>query len=280
MIKPVLKWGGLFAAGVAIANSLVLDTCFFETNTFDIGNNEQKKKITLLLLTDVHLKKTLSPLHEKLAKRVHELQPDIILIAGDLIDKHGVAEPAEKFMAMLPQSIPKMGIMGNHDHKSEVSLQHHKQLYAQNNGVLLVNESRKYSVAEHHITVTGLDDYIEGEASLADAVANVGREENHILLIHSPKQQEKVKKQLKKINKNREENDRLNIQYIFAGHNHGGQVRFFGYAPVMPEKSGKYMNGWYNNTPPFLYVSKGFGTTTLPFRFGAKSEITLLNLWV
>lgn len=128
--------------------------------------------------------------------------------------------------------------------------------------------------------ITGLDDFIEGDASFKDAVKNVGREENHILLIHSPKQQDKVLEKIKKMNAKRSEEKQLNIQYIFAGHNHGGQVRIFGYAPALPEKSGKYMNGWYNHKPPYLYVSRGFGTSTLPVRFCARSEVTVFNLGV
>lgn len=82
------------------------------------------------------------------------------------------------------------------------------------------------------------------------------------------------------MNQLRNDEEKLNLQYIFAGHNHGGQVRIFGFAPVMPEKSGHYVNGWYNAKSPYLYVSKGFGTSTLPFRFGARAELTVFDLGV
>jgi predicted MPP superfamily phosphohydrolase len=44
---------------------------------------------------------------------------------------------------------------------------------------------------------------------------------------------------------------------------------------VLPKKSGNYINGWYNKEEPYLYVSNGFGTSEVPFRFGARPEITM-----
>lgn len=280
MNKKFIKWGMIASAGMFLFDALILEKYFFEVNVFEIGKRGTGKKVKLLLLTDLHLGKRLSPSYEKLAGKVNEIDPDLILIAGDLVDEFGTFAPAVKFFNLLNKSIPKVGIMGNHDHKSVVSLLEFKQLYAENNGTLLMNESTAFSFGGNRIMVTGLDDFIEGDADFSKAVKDVGREENHILLIHSPKQQEKVLKKTKKINADRSEDRQLDIQYIFAGHNHGGQVRILGYAPVMPEKSGKYMNGWYNNKPPYLYVSKGFGTSTLPFRFCARSEVTVFNFGV
>ncbi|HEX8279449.1 MAG TPA: metallophosphoesterase [Segetibacter sp.] len=280
MNKKILQWGSLLTSGLLLLDMLFLETYFFDVNTFYIGRNNGGKKIKLLLLTDLHFKKRLGLAHLKLAKKVNSLRPDLILIAGDIVDEYGTAAPAKKFFNLLNYSIPKIAILGNHDHKSVVTTQEYRELLAQNNGVLLLNETVSHRVEGHKITITGVDDFIEGEPSLVDAVEQIGREENHLLLIHSPKQQEKIKKQLKKINGNRTEDQRLNIQYIFAGHNHGGQVRLLGYAPVMPKKAGKYFNGWYNNKPPYLYVSKGFGTSTLPFRFSSRAEVTVFNYGV
>ena len=128
--------------------------------------------------------------------------------------------------------------------------------------------------------ITGLDDLLEGDADLFRALDGVKREPHHLALIHSPLQQERLRKDLHRINTDRSEADRINISYLFAGHNHGGQVTFFGlFAPILPPKAGDYVNGWYNDEKPFLYVSKGFGTSTVPFRFWARAEITLLHYY-
>lgn len=280
MNKKILKWGAFLSAGLLLLDMLLLETLFFEVNTFNIGKSKGTKKIKLLLLTDLHFKRNYWIFHKKLVNKVNALKPDLILIAGDLVDEFGTAAPAAKFLQQLDSAIPKIGIMGNHDHKSEVSLNDFINLYERNKGFLLVNESKLFEFDGNQLMITGLDDFIEGKANFYHAIKGIKNPENHLLLIHSPKQQEKVKKELKKINEVRKPGEQIQIQYIFAGHNHGGQVRFLAYAPVMPEKSGKYMNGWYNKKPPFLYVSKGFGTSTLPLRFLARSEVTVFNWWI
>ena len=266
--------------GLGLLYALLYEKYFFEIKTFCIGKKSSPLKIKILFLTDLHFKKFLDPSYRKLARKINELKPDLILFGGDVIDEHGTYAPARQFFALVNTSIPKLAIMGNHDHKNRVRLDTYKRLYKQNNCTLLVNESKQVTVRGKKLVVTGVDDFIEGNPSFAGAVENIGKEENHILLIHSPLQQEGILQELKEINGLRGEDNQLNIQYIFAGHNHGGQVCLFGFAPKLPEFAGNYLKGWYNARPPYLYLSKGFGTSTLPFRFGARSEATLFLLGV
>lgn len=266
--------------GSAILDALFLEKYFFEIKTFHIGKKGSNQKMKLLFLTDLHFQKSLGPSFKKLANKINDINPDLILISGDVIDEDGMYAPAKQFFSLLRYSIPKVTIMGNHDHKSRVRIQTYKQLYEQSNCRLLINESTEYAIAGKRLMVTGVDDFIEGNASFSKAVKDVGKEDNHVLLIHSPLQQETILQEMKKINALRPEESKLNIQYIFAGHNHGGQVCILGYAPILPAKAGNYLKGWYNDQPPYLYLSKGFGTATLPVRFGARSEVTVFYLGV
>lgn len=265
---------------VVMLDALFLEKYFFEVKSFDIGKRSNSKKIKLLLLTDLHFRKWVWPFHIKLARKINRLKPDLILISGDIVDQTGIIAPAIKFFDLLNQTIPKAAILGNHDHKNHVNIQEYKELFEQHNCAFLMNASKVFTIDGERVMITGVDDFIEGHASFTKAVKDVGKEKNHILLVHSPLQQETVQKEIKKINATRGEDEQLNIQYIFAGHNHGGQVTFLGFVPVLPEKSGNYLNGWYNSQPPYLYVSKGFGTSALPFRFGSRSEVTVFNLGV
>ncbi len=265
---------------MALLDALFLEKYFFEINVFRIGKKGSDKEIKLLFLTDLHFKKFLNPSFRKLARKINFINPDLIMISGDLIDEDGIYHPAKDFFAMINYSIPKVGIMGNHDHKNRVRLKTYRQLYATHNGFLLQNESISFTIRGKRLMVTGIDDFIEGQPSFSRAINTVGREENHVLLIHSPMQQDTILTELKEVNLSREEDARLNIQYIFAGHNHGGQVCIFGFAPILPKYAGKYLKGWYNKEPPYLYLSKGFGTSTLPIRFGARSEVTVFKLGV
>lgn len=70
------------------------------------------------------------------------------------------------------------------------------------------------------------------------------------MLLPSSLQQEAAIRQIKRHNDGREKPNQLRVNYVFAGHNHGGQVRLPGYVPYLPNKSGRYVNGWYNQGPP------------------------------
>lgn len=281
--KKSIQWtAGIVAAGLSalLLDAFILEKFFFEVKYFDIGKTGGRKRLKLLLLSDLHFKKRLWSYHQRLATKIHALQPDLILLTGDTLDSSGQTNPLHKFLGLLPQETPKVAVPGNHDHKAHASLSTLRQVYQEHNCTLLLNESVSLAVRGTQLTISGLDDFIEGSENLAAAVTDIGQEAHHFLLIHSPLQQEPVQKEIARINQSRSPDRKLTISYIFAGHNHGGQLTLFGYAPKLPAKSGPYVKGWYNSRKPYLYVSKGFGTTTVPFRLGARSEVTLFNYFV
>lgn len=280
MDRKWLKWalaGTVIAGAAVLLDAWFLEKYFFEIRHFNIGDKHDRKKLKLLLLTDLHFGEKLFPFQKRLIKTINRIKPDLLLIAGDIIDQHGTWQPAREFFRSLSRSIPKVAIPGNHDHKNDVSIELLDLICRQNNCRLLRNESQVYNLRGKRVVVSGVDDFIESHGSLQKAVEGIGREEHHLLLVHSPLQQEQVQKEMKRINAARKKEDRLNIQYIFAGHNHGGQIRLPGFVPVLPEKSGDYIEGWYNDKPPYLYVSRGFGTSAVPFRFMARSEVVVFK---
>lgn len=278
----LLIGAGIGATGalLLLSYSLFFSKYFFQIKRFALGRKKPEQRIRIVLLTDLHFKRRLWPFHQRLLRTIRALKPDLILIAGDLIDEFGQPGPARRFLFGLGPATPKMVIPGNHDNKNKVSRQTLRKMVEQHNGRLLVNETTQVTISGKIITVTGLEDFIEREQCFRDAVKNTGREEHHFLLVHSPLQQETVLKEIPRINKERSADQQLAVQYIFAGHTHGGQVRLPGYIPVLPKGSGGYVNGWYNREKPFLYVSKGFGTSAVPLRFGARPEVTVFEYGV
>lgn len=273
---------GIVAAAAAylLADAWFLTKYFFQVKRYSIGKADGQKKIRILLLSDLHFKKRLWPFHHRLARKINSLHPDLILMTGDLIDEFGRPEPARQFLRLLKASLPLVAIPGNHDNKNKVSRHTLRKLIEQRKGRLLVNETIQIFTDNIPITITGLDDFIESESCFPDAVRNTGKEEHHLLLVHSPLQQEVALKEMKSINNRRTPDRQLHIQYIFAGHTHGGQVRLGDFIPFLPEKAGGYVDGWYNEEKPFLYVSRGFGTSAVPFRFGKRAEVTVLEYGV
>lgn len=283
MTNNTIRWvaGGL----AAVAAGVLLDAYFFEKYFFelkehDIGGKSASKKIRIVLLADLHFKRFLLPHYHKLAAMVNDLEPDLLLIAGDTLDSTGTVQPMERFFQLLDPHINKVAIPGNNDYRAGASMDKIRAAYEKYDCRFLVNETQVYSIRDERVVVTGLDDRMEGASDVEAAVESIGREAHHILLVHSPLQQETAMAKIKELNQSRDKSERLNVSYIFAGHNHGGQIRLPGYVPVLPPSSGDYVEGWYNDEKPYLYVSRGFGTSSLPFRFCARSEVTLFNYYV
>lgn len=282
MKKKLVQWGatvGAVAAGALLLDAMFLEKYFFQIKHFAIGERGGTKKIRLLLLTDLHIKKHLWPYYRKLARTVNRIGPDLILITGDTLDGHSRIAPVDRFLGLLRHDIQKVAILGNHDHYDEMPVSTLAELYQKHKCDLLVNRTSSYMIRRQRLVITGLDDFIESDSCVVEALQDTGWEKHHLLLIHSPLQQESVLQRLRDLNAGRKAADRINIRYIFAGHNHGGQVRFLNLVPKLPIMSGSYVDGWYNEKAPFLYVSKGFGTSTVPFRFGARAEICLFDYY-
>jgi predicted MPP superfamily phosphohydrolase len=282
MANKLIRWTAAAAAtgaGLLLLDAMFLEKYFFQVKRFAIGEQEGTEKIRLLLLTDLHIKKRLWPYYKKLASTVNKLSPDLILITGDTLDGHSCVAPVDAFLGLLRHDIQKVAILGNHDHFDEIPVSALAALYQKHNCRLLVNETISCSVRQQRLVITGLDDFIESNSCVVEALQGTGWEKHHLLLIHSPLQQESVLQHLQELNAKRSPSERVNIRYIFAGHNHGGQVRFLNLVPKLPIMAGRYVEGWYNRAAPYLYVSKGFGTSTLPFRFGARAEVTVFEYY-
>ncbi|MEO8794733.1 MAG: hypothetical protein ABI390_04650, partial [Daejeonella sp.] len=129
-------------------------------------------------------------------------------------------------------------------------------------------DSRRIDFEGTSVSITGVDDYIAGNADYEKALSKFQPADHHIVLTHCPQHRDIIKTQM----------NNVPIDFILSGHTHGGQVKILGYAPFTPEGSGKYINGWYKNSVPQLYVSKGIGTTAFPIRFGSRAEIAIFNL--
>ena len=64
-----------------------------------------------------------------------------------------------------------------------------------------------------------------------------------------------------------------------SGHTHGGQVRLFGWSPIVPSRHGqRYAYGHVREGQRDLVVSGGIGCSILPVRLGVVPEITLIEL--
>ncbi|MFY0619175.1 metallophosphoesterase [Shimia sp.] len=69
------------------------------------------------------------------------------------------------------------------------------------------------------------------------------------------------------------------VSLTLSGHTHGGQVRLFGWSPIVPSRYGnRYAYGHVREDGRDLVVSGGIGCSIMPVRFGVVPEITVIEI--
>ena len=112
--------------------------------------------------------------------------------------------------------------------------------------------------------VNGVVPRYAGADDLPKAMAAITDDAPVILMLHEPDIFPQVP-------------DRVSL--TVAGHTHGGQIRVFGYAPIVPSRFGRrYAYGHIVEDGRHLIVSAGLGCSKFPLRLGAEPEITLIDL--
>jgi predicted MPP superfamily phosphohydrolase len=229
---------------------------------------------------------------ERLVAEVNGQQPDAVLLLGDYVAGHKLARyaqavtPAEWAGALggLKAPLGVHAVLGNHDWWEDREAQRlgcgptRAGLALQNAGIALhENTCLRVAKDDGAVWLAGLGDqwafpsvrrggsgYYRGVDDLAGTLAQVSDDAPIILMAHEPDIFPSVPER---------------VALTVCGHMHGGQVRFFGYAPYAPSKFGnRYVYGHIVEGGRNLIVSGGLGCSGLPIRFGAPPEIVIVAL--
>ena len=236
----------------------------------------KNKQLKMCLISDLHNnKKNLS----KLLKQIRQFSPEIILLAGDLIDKHKLENRrAEDFLFALSKlNCPVFYSVGNHEGSMMEKHPDAWNAYMHRIGdtvQFLDNQSICIKTKSLHLAISGLSlpkiyykkgCLYESSAELPDF--SIPEHDFHILLAHNP---EYVKMYQK-----------YHADLIVSGHLHGGLLRlpFIGGivsprlrlpgkdAGLVPLENGSHM-----------FISRGLGSHTIPLRFFNRAEVNFLIL--
>ncbi len=255
--------GAGVAAGVPYAaHSNSLDV----VRTTDPGKPADARPVRIAQLTDLHAPHNW--LHEdRLVDEVRRFDPHLVFITGDAVDRRG-NEQLVSFYGRLPARVGRYAILGNWEYQGACDLTALKQEYERAGVRLLVNEREAIEAEGRPFDVLGLDDWRRGRPLFQRLEGPSARDgERTLLLEHCP----------------------ISLAHLlpyterkvtmFAGHTHGGQIAPLGLALILPEGSGGYISGWYrgDSADHHMYVSRGLGHTLIPFRLGARPELTLVT---
>lgn len=230
----------------------------------------------ILQVSDLH-NKSFGKNQVRLIKTIKDISPDIILITGDLIDRRKYnLEIAEEFIDQVVKIAPVYYVSGNHEawsgKYSEI-----KDLLIEKEVTVLDNEVVVYSIGEESINIVGLKDpafqksnYIDGinKREIEEFLSNYeNKKEFEIVLSHRPELINLYEK--------------YDVDIIFSGHAHGGQIRLPFIGGILAPDQGffpKYDAGRYDEGDTTMYVSRGLGNSIFPFRIFNRPELIVVNL--
>ncbi len=244
------------------------------------------RPLRIAVLADLHAGEPYVGLKriEQVVRRTNALSPDLILLLGDYAAGHRmVSQPVAisdtaRVLSQLQAKHGVYAVLGNHDWWDDLSAQRRgggPNLYAdalQQVGIrVLSNEALKLEAAgcwlggveDQLAIVTGPGRY-RGLDDLPATLAQVTDDDPIVVMAHEPDIFPDMP-------------DRVAL--TLSGHTHGGQVRLFGWSPLVPSRFGnRFAYGHVRENGRDLVVSGGIGCSILPVRFGVTPEITVIDL--
>ncbi len=247
---------------------------------YEYANKKLPEKFNgfkVLHISDLHNKNY----GERLINKIKKINPDIIVITGDLIDRRKtMINTAADFIDGIVKIAPTYYVSGNHEQLSK----HFDELKT-------VLHKSNVIIMDNSYATLYKDGFSIGLIGIADPAINFGKKtylkENNFSYVR-----DNITKLIKDINtdfnvllSHRPElfsvYNELKIDLVFSGHAHGGQIRIPFVGGVLSPNQGffpKYSEGMHSEGATSIVVSRGLGNSVFPFRIFNRPELVLVTL--
>ena len=252
-----------------------------EVNTVEILLPRLPQKfdgLRIVQISDLHASKLFQG-HwvSRVVDTTNALNPDLILITGDLID--GRSEKRINDVASLRKLKARLGVFaiaGNHEYYSGyedwINVFHELGLHMLLNEHIVLKDNvtglEGDSLDEDSLVLAGVTDKVAARFAFPlpdaeSALSGAPQDKVIILMDHRPG--------------GARENAKLGVDLQLSGHTHGGQI--LGLNLISQYMNGGFISGLYQVDLMQLYVSNGAGLWGgFPLRLGIPSEITQIVL--
>ncbi len=228
----------------------------------------KKEPLKIVQLSDFHIGQGFDGVWlNKTIEKTNALNPDLIVITGDLIDNS--PRVLGKELSQLTKLKARLGtfiVFGNHEYYHHP--QEWKNFFKKLNIPVLYNEHISLLHEGQNITLGGIDfgaQYQEKRADdlLKETFNTADNKSLRILLAHHPHVFKKT--------------GPYNIFLQLSGHTHGGMT--FPVDVIVKLSNKGFLRGLYTTNKSHLYVSNGTGLWGgFPARIGTFNEITLITI--
>ncbi|WP_282019260.1 metallophosphoesterase [Planomicrobium okeanokoites] len=210
---------------------------------------------------------------KSLIEKVEKAEPDAIFITGDLIDSERYdLDTALILVDALVEMSDVYFVTGNHE-VAVNKLEDIKAALVERGVIYLENEAVEWEVDGEILQIAGIHDplmdmYYRDEEYTRDAIATASLTDDFTLLLaHRPEQIAVYA-----------DNE---IDVVFSGHAHGGQVRIPGLGGLFAPGQGwfpRMTEGIFENRETQLVLSRGLGNSGFPLRILNLPEIVSVTL--
>lgn len=215
------------------------------------------KQLKVVQLSDVHIGTVRNDEYlQKIVRKVNELQPDIVLITGDMVDGSAAVRPG-MFDELKKIKSKVYFVTGNHE-TYEADLADVLKIISSSGVEILDNRVVEFK----GVQIVGVS-YNMKRGHLREELSklNIDKEKPAILMYHEPRDGAVAQD--------------FGIDLMLSGHTHDGQIDPFN----LPVKAAyRHSRGLYELGAMRWYISPGTGTWGPPMRLGSKNTITLFEL--
>ena len=237
--------------------------------TIDIQTGKKAvgmKEIRIVMASDIHLGTIIGPRRVgKLVNTINGLKPDIVMLAGDVVDedlKPVIRQNLGESLRKISAPLGVYGIMGNHEYIGGAEA---ASKYLGEHGITMLRD--KVVNIKGMFYLAGREDRSSGSFAgrkrlpLDTLLKGLDRERPIVLMDHQPF--------------NLEEAEQQQVTLQLSGHTHNGQLWPLNYITDAIYEIGM---GYKKIGNTHFYVSPGYGSWGPPVRTGHRPEIALIKL--
>ncbi|MBQ8567811.1 MAG: metallophosphoesterase [Oscillospiraceae bacterium] len=264
--KKKLLMGAAAAIAVIFGAGFIGDNCL-TVSKYELTSDKVSEKIRIVNVSDLHNKR-FGKEQSRLTETVLSLEPDIIVMTGDIAEHPSLAKNAYTFIKNVSDTAPVYYSPGNHEHR--LSSENFNRLMdgiTEAGGTVLTDEYAVEQVKGNHINIIGLDDISLNNETLKELCAQVDHDNYTAVLAHEPQYIENYQAQ--------------DCELVMSGHAHGGQIILPFIGPVFaPDQLffPKYTEGVHTANGTSLVISRGLANNAPCPRFFNPPEIVVIDI--
>jgi predicted MPP superfamily phosphohydrolase len=229
--------------------------------TLPKGTGHQRDSLRIVMMSDLHIGEIIGKdLVRQYVSLSNAQQPDLVVLAGDLLDyesRFAENEHIEDELRQLSAPLGVYAVNGNHEYRAN---RHAKTRWIQTTGAVLLVDS--VALIDDWFYLAGRDDFINKKRRPLQAlVKGLDRRKPLIVVDHQPWSFAEMVMN--------------GVDLGLHGHTHNGQ--WWPY-PLLMKLIYECPYGYYRKGDTQFYVSSGIGIAGPPFRVGTVCELVVLHI--